>query len=76
MIYASPNEIMPVKTGWPAIFSITATSATVMNFGQGEVAEGLQCMSDWDLSGTMDKQTDWQTIRLLDARGRPFRPGA
>ena len=23
MIYASPNEIMPVKTGRPAIFSIT-----------------------------------------------------
>ena len=28
----------------------SATSAIVMNFGRGEVAERLQCMSDWSFS--------------------------
>ena len=30
LFYASPNEIMPVKTGWPAIFSITEISQQII----------------------------------------------
>ena len=33
----------------------SATSAIVLNFGRGEVAERLQCMSDWGFSGKVER---------------------
>ena len=44
----SPTSRRP--TAKPSCDS-SATSANVMNFGRGEVAERLQCMSDWGFKG-------------------------
>ena len=37
---------------------------------------GTEFQTDKQTDGRTDKRTDGQTIRLLDALGGPFRPGA
>ena len=44
----------------------SATSAIVMDFGRGEVAERLQCMSDWGLRYRSDETVTFSSLLSPD----------
>ena len=66
----SPTSRRP--TAKPSCDS-SATSAIVMNFGRGEVAERLQCMSDLGFTGSCPKKWELDSIRL-DGDQRLYHP--
>ena len=60
----SPTSRRP--TAKPSCDS-SATSAIDMNFGRGEVAERLQCMSDWGLSCYLVRFYSWYYFAVVSA---------
>ena len=64
LISRQPVPISRRPTAKPSCDS-SATSAIVLNFGRGEVAEQLQCMSDWGLMYCLESRFKAELYDLI-----------